>query len=238
MRTPRTLPRQTVRPRVARCMTSVLDVRGARRLAFDAEHTDLRCHVSLTGCRSLLPPRLKQLRDESGPTGLVRCAHAAPGVPVKVLVKQHMVSKVRVILQTPIVPEHGALSVIVAKEDPGQAGRQLGRDLVDGVIATGSRGTLDPEIVAVVVMELLQRLDDQVVDRHPDRPAPIRVAAKESRRGLAWLILDCKALAVPLQHVRTLLVVSRERTNTVVGQKLRFVEHPAEELLHPAAAQE
>ena len=83
-----------------------------------------------------LRPRLKQLRDKSGPPGLVRRADASSGVAVKVLVKQHVVSEVRVVLQASIVPEHRALAVLVAKEDSGQARGQLVRDLADGVIAT------------------------------------------------------------------------------------------------------
>src|SRR5687767_15446879 len=38
---------------------------------------------------------------------------------------------------------------------------------------------------AVEVVELLQRLDQQEVDREPDRAAPVRVAAEETRRRLA-----------------------------------------------------
>ena len=37
------------------------------------------------------------------------------------------------------------------------------------------------EIVAEVVVELLQRFDQQVVDREPDRPAPVGVAAEQRR---------------------------------------------------------
>jgi hypothetical protein len=35
-----------------------------------------------------------------------------------------------------------------------------------------------------------QRLDKQVVDRHPRRPAPIRIAAEQIEGRFAWLVVD------------------------------------------------
>ena len=60
------------------------------------------------------------------------------------------------------------------------------------MIPAGAGGAFDLEIVAVVVMELLQRLDDQVVDREPDRPAPVRVAAEHARIRFARLVATVK----------------------------------------------
>ena len=58
---------------------------------------------------------------------------------------------------------------------------------------TGTRRALDAEVLAEVVMELLQRLDDEEVDREPDRPAPVRVAAEQAAGRLAWLVGDAVA---------------------------------------------
>ena len=46
-------------------------------------------------------------------------------------------------------------------------------------------GALDFEIVAQVVVELLQRLDQQIIHRKPDRPAPVRIAAEQARADSA-----------------------------------------------------
>ena len=67
---------------------------------------------------------------------------------------------------------------------PRQPLRELVGDLVDRVIAAGAGRALDLEVVAVVVVELLQRLDDQVVDRQPDRPAPVGVAAEQAATSI------------------------------------------------------
>ena len=55
--------------------------------------------------------------------------------------------------------------------------------LLDGEIRAGSRRALHLEIVAVVVMEFLQRFDDQEIDREPDRSAPVGIAAEVPRFG-------------------------------------------------------
>ena len=47
---------------------------------------------------------------------------------------------------------------------------------------------LDGQGRAVVAMEFSQRLDHQVVDRKPDRPAPVGVAAVDRRGRLAGLV--------------------------------------------------
>src|SRR5262245_34908865 len=149
-----------------------------------------------------------------------------------------MVSKVRIVLKAAVAAEDGAVPIRIAKEDPVQAGGELAGDLVDRVIPTGTRWTLNLEVVAVVVVELLERFDDQVIDRHPDRSAPIRVSAKESRGGFAGLIFDREPLPIPLERIWTIAVVLREGTYAIVGQEFRFVEHSTEQLLHAAAPEQ
>src|SRR5438067_301037 len=123
-----------------------------------------------------LTPRLKQLGDEARPASLVRRAEASSGVTVEVLVKQDVIAEVRIALQERIAPEHRTASTPIAYEDARQSASQLRRHLVDRQVATRAGGALDSEVVAVVVVELLERLDDQIVHRHPDRTAPVRVA--------------------------------------------------------------
>src|SRR5919201_620142 len=107
--------------------------------AFRGEDGDIRGAFSRVFRGRLTLPRLKQLRDKPRPPRLVRSADAASGVPVKVLVEQHVVSEIRVILQSRIVAEHRAPPLVVAKEQTRQACRELVRDLFDGMVPSGSR---------------------------------------------------------------------------------------------------
>src|SRR5262245_53226940 len=96
---------------------------------------------------------------------------------------------------------------------------------------------LDGEVVTVVVMKLLQRLDDQVIDREPDRSAPVRIAAEEARPRFGRFVVDRVELAAGGKDVRLIQMLARERSYAIRRQELRFVEHSPQQFLHSAAAQ-
>src|SRR5262249_52998521 len=109
----------------------------------------------------LFPARLQQLGDQRGPTGLMRRADAAPRVAVEVFVKQQVIPEVRVVLVLGRLPEDGPPAALVRQENAGQAAGQLLGHALDGDEPAGTRRALDLEVVAVVVVKLLERLDDQ-----------------------------------------------------------------------------
>ena len=79
-------------------------------------------------------------------------------------------------------------------------------------------------------MELLKRLDEEIVHRKPDRAPPVRVAPEVAARGLGRLIVHAVLDTVQLEHVWAVLVDARDRADAVRRQELRLVEHIAE---HP-----
>jgi len=99
----------------------------------------------------------------------VRRTDAAAAVAVKIFIEQHVVAEVRIVLLARVLREHGSFASLVLEEYFGQTHGDLARRRVDGDEIPRSRGALDFEIVAVIVMELLQGFDQQVVDREPDR---------------------------------------------------------------------
>ena len=74
-------------------------------------------------------------------------------------------------------------------------------------------------------MELLQRLDQQIVDRKPDRAAPVRVAAEQSGARFGRLVVHAVLGAVHVEHVGMVRVRSRERADAVGRKEFVFVEH-------------
>src|SRR5262245_21390547 len=124
-------------------------------------------------------PRLQKLRHQSGPPGLVGGSDTPPRVAIKVLVEVEIVTKLLVLLQLRIERIDLALAGRILQKDGGEPVRQFLGYLIDGEIATGPRRTLDAKVVPVVVMEFLQRLDEEKVDRKPDRASPVRIATKQ-----------------------------------------------------------
>src|SRR5438876_1076536 len=85
-------------------------------------------------------------------------------------------------------------------------------------------------------MEFLQRLDEQIIDRHPNRAAPVRVATEYVGLRFGWLIAHDFLLAVKGQHIRMLLVKFADRTYAVVAEEFFRIEHASQQTFHPMTA--
>src|SRR5262245_13709995 len=103
-------------------------------------------------------------------------ADSGAGIAIEVLVKEHEVVPVRIAPVLFDALEHGTCAVAITQEDARKPSRKVGCDLFERHQLAGTCRTLDLEVVAEVVMELLERFDQQVVDRKPDRPTPVRIA--------------------------------------------------------------
>src|SRR5262249_44482573 len=113
-------------------------------------------------------PRLQEFGDQPGPSGLVRGPDASAGVTVEVLVEVQVVAELGVRLELWIERVHLPLAGGVLQEDSDEPVRELLGHLIDREKAARAGRAFDAKAVAVVVVELLQRLDDQQIDRKPD----------------------------------------------------------------------
>jgi hypothetical protein len=80
--------------------------------------------------------------------------------------------------------------LIVPEKEPREPALQLQTHLPQVHPAARTGPALDLKFIAEEVVELLKRLDDQEVDREPDGPPPIGVAAKKPCPRLCRLIID------------------------------------------------
>ena len=125
---------------------------------------------------------LDQLGDEPGPAGLMAGAQAGSVVAVEVLVEQDADRAKADRSETSGSAEDRAAPVCVARERFRSSRCESSAATSQSVTySPGAGRQLDLEVVAVVVMEVLQRFDHEVVEREPDRPAPVRVSAEQSR---------------------------------------------------------
>lgn len=186
----------------------------------------------------LAAARVQEFCHQRRPTRLVTRAQSRARVAVEVLVEQKVVPEVRVRLHLLVRPEARSPTVRAAQEQPRQPPRQLHGRLQDRDLRPAADGILDREVVAVVVVELLQALDDEEVDREPDGAAPVRVPAEHAGVGVAGDVADRERVAVRLEAVRVVAVEAGQAADAERTQKLVLVEEPAQELLHPAAAEQ
>src|SRR6266568_7952716 len=124
-----------------------------------------------------------QLRDHIGnqpaPACLVRGAQPASGIAVEVFVEQDVILEMRVRLHLLITAKDGTSSGLIPPENIDQAVAQLVRDLPQRQHLPALYGAFHAIILAEEFAELAQAIDIEIVDRHPDRPAPIGISAEK-----------------------------------------------------------
>ncbi len=104
---------------------------------------------------------------------------------MEVLIELNQVPPVRVLLQFACATVHRPPSGGVPQENAGQPAADFLRNLVQVHLLSAARWTLDGKAIAVIAVILQQRTNEQRIDGHPNRSAPIRIAAEHAGVGLA-----------------------------------------------------
>lgn len=100
-------------------------------------------------------------------------------VSMEVFVKQNVITPIRIVLKFIVSSEYRPLAILIAQENFREPLRQLCRNFPQVHHVAGSSGAFDFEVRSQVVMELLERFNDQIVDREPDRTSPVRISAEQ-----------------------------------------------------------
>src|SRR5277367_2580843 len=129
-------------------------------------------------------------------------ANSSAGVAVKIFVERHVIAPMRIGLKFLGLAEHRPPSVAVAQEDPRKPARKLRRYFPEVLPLPGSRRKFRIESVAQKMVKLLKRFDQKKIHRKPDRPAPIRISAEESRRRFPRLVIHTMRHPIGLEHKR------------------------------------
>src|SRR4051812_7922550 len=113
--------------------------------------------------------------NDASPAGLMAGTEAGAVVAVEVLVEREVITPVRVLLKLAGTSVDRPPTLVVPQKDTGQPARDLLGDLIQVHEPARARGTFDGELIAVEGVILQQAPDDQGVDGHPDRSAPVGV---------------------------------------------------------------
>ena len=113
----------------------------------------------------LAPLLLNQLGNQPCPAGLMACAQSRAVIAMKVFMEEDMVSPVWVLLQERVVAIERPSAALIAQEETDQPVREFIGNGIERQILARPGGTFDQKIIAIVVMELLQRFDQQIIDR-------------------------------------------------------------------------
>src|SRR5262249_44834797 len=124
-----------------------------------------------------------------------------------------------------VAPDGAAAPAVgVAQEDVCQPPCQVRGDLAQVAQPAGAGRAFHLQGVPVIEVVILQRTDEKVVYRKPDRSAPVRVTAQKAVVRLAGQVFDRKLLAIDAENVRVLQVIARQRPYSVIRQELFLVK--------------
>src|SRR2546423_209472 len=103
------------------------------------------------------------------------CAETSAVVAVKVLVKLDQITPIWILLKPLNVTVHRPASGGVTHQWQRQSLRNIGCNIPQRHHRSRARWKFNLEVVAKIEVKPLKRLDQQEIDRKPDRTAPIRV---------------------------------------------------------------
>ena len=113
----------------------------------------------------------------------------------------------------------------VGEKDARKARAKFKGDLTEVHHAPRSGGAFDLEAVSIEMLVAFKGLEDEEVYREPDRPTPVRVAAKEARGGFAGLIVDAVFGSTSVDDVWIILVKLRNGAQPVRREEFIFIKH-------------
>lgn len=141
------------------------------------------------------------------PSSLVRSAKTRTIVTMEVLVKEHVIPEMGITIESRVSAICSSSSIHILSKYVDDAMLDFFCNLVEWHIVTTPSGTLDLEVVPIVLVEALKRLDQEEVGRQPDGSTPIGVTAKHARVRVAGPVCNFVVLSVDVHRIRTVLVV-------------------------------
>src|SRR5262245_1862256 len=173
----------------------------------------------------LVTALLEELGDQSGPAGLMARAETGAVVAVEIFVERDEVPPLRVGLELGDAAVDRPAAIRPAEEDARQPSREIRRDVPQGRTRTRSGRVLDLKVGTVEVVELLKGLDQQVIDRKPDRAPPVGVSTEQIGARLGRFVVHAMLLAVHDDDAGVVTVDLRHGADPMRRKKLELVEH-------------
>ena len=120
----------------------------------------------------------------------MRGAEALAGLAMEVFVEEQRIAPRRVVLEAGICSVRRSPALCVPQKQTEKAALELLGDLLEVCLLARSGRQFDRQVVAKVGMQMPQRLDREEVQRKPDRPAPVGVAAEEAGARFSRFVVE------------------------------------------------
>ena len=121
-----------------------------------------------------------QINDKTTPAGLVAGANAGPIVTMEVLMKQQIILPVGIALEGLLAAKNWPLTFSIACKNGDEPVRKMLSDLVKIRHLAAAGWEFNLEIFSVITEVDKQGANNHDIDWHPDRTAPVAVAAEQA----------------------------------------------------------
>src|SRR5215469_7390266 len=128
-------------------------------------------------------------------------ANSRPVVAMEIFVEENIVPPMGIRLEFFSASINRPSAISVACEGSNEPVSNFIRDFkhVHQTARTGR--TLHSETITIVLMQIQERADNHDVDRHPDRPTPVRVSAEQPGIGLSRHVPNRIFLTFRLENI-------------------------------------
>ena len=132
---------------------------------------------------TLLSALFDQFGDQGSPASLVTRADAGAIVGMEIFVEEEQIFPVRIALEDFGAAGDRPSAVFAANENMNQAAGDFGSHFPEVRFTPRASGTFDFEVLAIIMVILLQGFDEEIVQWKPDGTAPIGIATEDSAGG-------------------------------------------------------
>ena len=129
---------------------------------------------------SIFTKLFDELGNEAGPSHLVVGAEPFAGAPMKIFMEEDIVMEMGIGLKFGAISENRAVPLGIVFKNTHKTLRNLCSNIPQVHKVSRASGTLNFEVVAIVVVVFLERLDQKHIQGKPDRTAPIGVPSKKA----------------------------------------------------------
>ena len=123
---------------------------------------------------------VNQIKHQTTPSRLVTGTNAGPIITMEVLIKQEIILPIGVALKGPLTAKDWSKAFSIACENGNESVREILGNFVEVCHLAATGWEFNLEVVAEIRVVDTQRANDREVDWHPDRPAPVAVAAEQA----------------------------------------------------------
>src|ERR1700690_1727949 len=112
------------------------------------------------------------------------------GIPMKIFIEQQEILVPRLLIEPVMLTMQRAAACRISPEQTDNPLRKVIRYLFQGLLFPCPGRILYHQAIPIELAILPDRLDDQIVDRYPNRPPPVGISAEEVGSRISRIILD------------------------------------------------